>query len=116
MVVTRLRRNFKFLKFLKKAKKAQRCSLLKTAHKDLILCICDCVVNTLRGNVRLTKKDKKSLKRHKSVLRALTERRRGIENKRKILIQKGGFLPLLLAPILTAAGGLIGNLLRPSSD
>lgn len=117
MVATRLRRNFEYLKYLKKAKKNQRNSLLKTAHKDLILCICDCALNVLRGNVRLSTKTKKALCRHRAALRALAENRRGIEKKRKLLVQKGGFLPFLLAPILSAAGGFLGNLFRgPSSE
>ena len=112
MVPPRLRRNFKYLKYLKKAQRNQRCALLKSAHKDLILCICDCAVNVLKGNVRLTAKHKKALRRYRAALRALTENRRGVETKRKLLIQKGGFLPFLLAPILSAAGGFLGNILR----
>lgn len=116
MVASRLRRNLEHLRHLKNAKKQKRASLLKSAQKDLILCICDCANNILRGNVQLRSKDKKALKRHKRALRALAERRKGIETKRKLLVQKGGFLPFLLAPILSAAGGLIGNFLRSRSE
>ena len=116
MVAERLRRNFKYLKYLKKAKKHHRCSLLKTAPQELILCICDCVTNVLRGNVRLSAKQTKALRRHKAALRALVEKRKGLNKKRELLVQKGGFLPLLLAPILSAAGGLLSDILRPRGE
>lgn len=115
MVATRLRRNIENLKILKKLKKQRRSAFLKTARKDLILCICDCANNVLRGNIRLKTGEKRALKRHKAALRQLAERRKGLEQKRKILVQKGGFLPFLLGPIISAAGGLIGNLLRGRS-
>ena len=33
-----------------------------------------------------------------------------IKKKRQLLLQEGGFLPALLAPIISLAGGLIGEL------
>lgn len=116
MVAVRLRRNFNYLKYLRKAKKQERCSLLKTAHRDLIVCICDCAANVLQGRVRISSKHKKALQRHKATLRTLAEKRKGIKTKRQLLIQRGGFLPALLAPILTVAGGLLSNFLRPLAD
>lgn len=115
MVANRLQRNLHFLKTLKKAKKRQRTFLLKSASDDCVLCICDCANNVLRGNVRLKPKDKKALRRYKKALRALTQQRSAIKTKRKLLIQKGGFL-LFLAPILSAAGGFLGGLFRGNSN
>lgn len=112
MVAPRLKRNFENLKFLKKAKRSARCSFLKSANKDLILCICDCATNVLKGNVRLKAKNKKALRRYKKALQALASHRKGIEAKRKLLVQKGGFLPFLLGPVLSIASGLLGNLLQ----
>lgn len=113
----RFRRNYKFLKELKKAKKVKRRQLLESAPKDSILCLCDCANNILRGNVPLKLREKKCLSHHKSTLRALAsgKRSKDIKKKRKLLIQKGGFLPMLLAPILSVASGLLGNLLSRKS-
>lgn len=113
MVASRLKRNLQLLKFLKKAKKQKRSAFLKTAPNDLIVCICDCANNILRGSVHLKSKDKKALQRHKKALRALVKRREGVGKKRKFLIQKGGFLPFLLSPIISAAGSILGSLLGP---
>lgn len=112
MVAHRLKRNFKNLKFLKKAKRSARCSFLKSANKDLILCICDCANNVLKGNVRLKPENKKALKRYRKALHDLASRHKGIEAKRKLLVQKGGFLPFLLGPVLSIASGLLGNFLQ----
>lgn len=115
----RLRRNYKFLKLLKKSQKAKRKSLLKKADKDQILCLCDCANNILKGNVQLKPKEKKQLSRHKTALRTLASGKgsRNIKKKRSLLIQKGGFLPALLAPVLSGlAGGLIKNLFGKSSS
>ena len=107
----RLERNYKTLKLLHKCKtKGERTKILKLADKDLIACLCECAHNLLKGNVKLTKKRKDDLKRHKNCLRELVDKRKGLETKRNILIQKGGLLPALLAPIISLAGGLVGEL------
>lgn len=106
----RLRRNFNSLKKLKNAKRAQRRTLLEAASKDLIVCVCDCARNIINGNIGLKPKDKKKLARHKHTLRKLASGgTKGVNKKRRLLVQKGGFLPLLLGPILGLAGGLLRN-------
>lgn len=118
VVPHRLRRNYKLLKLLKKAKQSQRKKLLETADKDLILCLCDCANNILKGNIRLKPKEKEKLRRHKTALRELTKGKSasGLKKKRKLLVQKGGFLPLLLSPILSVAGGLLSSLISGRSE
>ncbi len=98
------------LKILKKAKPEQRKALLKVADPDLIICLCECVDNILRGNIKLTKKKTEELGKHAKVLRKIQDRTVPKETKRKLLIQNGGFLPALLAPIIGIAGSLIGDL------
>ena len=107
----RLQRNLEILKILKncKSRKDQNC-ILKLVNKDLIQCLCDCAHNILQGNIKLSKQKKISLKKHSSALRDLAEKKGGIEKKRKFLIQKGGFLPALLGPIISIASGLISQL------
>ena len=112
----RLRRNYKLLKLLKKSKKVQRRKLLETANKDLILCLCDCANNILKGNVNLKPKETHRLKRHKATLRTLATSSKNVNKKRKLLIQKGGFLPMLLAPILSVAGGLVSKLISGNRE
>ena len=110
----RLQRNLELLKILKNCKtKAQRRTVLKLADKDLIKCVCDCAYNVLQGNVKMSKTKQALLKRHGQKIRKFVDKKNrsgGLEKKREYLIQDGGFLPALLAPIIGLAGGLIGDL------
>jgi hypothetical protein len=107
----RLRANLDELKVLKKAKPKLRKSILKAADNDLITCLSECSHNVLNGNIQLSNKDKAALNKHKKTLRELAKRKLSTAKRRKILLQKGGFLPALLAPILTVATTLLTELI-----
>ncbi|MCP4364286.1 MAG: hypothetical protein GY800_03185 [Planctomycetes bacterium] len=106
----RIKKYLEILKILKKATPEQRKALLKVADPDLILCLCECVDNILRGNIKLPKKKKDELAKYIKVLRKIQDRTIPKERKRALLVQNGGFLPALLAPIIAIAGSLIGDL------
>ena len=109
-----LRKYSPHLSVLASAKPTQCRALLKTADPGLVKCLCECALNVLKGNVPLSSTHKNKLKHHKKDLRILAARGKPISKKKRIL-QKGGLLPALLAPlfgtILPALGGAIGNLL-----
>jgi len=85
-------------------KKAKR-ALLQSSQ--LIRVICECCLNILKGNVTLSKLEKKRLKKHRLLLRRLAERK-PLKTKQKLIQEGGGaFLPLLLAPILSAITGAL---------
>lgn len=111
MAPVRLKRNIDYLSVLNKAKKSQRDGIIRQADKDLILCLCECAQNVLEGIVPLTDTNFKKLKRHQSKLRTLAAHPANIKHKKEIL-QQGGFLPLLLAPILSIAGQLLADALK----
>lgn len=90
------------LKTLCYLKKNQRASFLRTADNNLVKCIQECIFNTLKGNVPLRYNEKKRLVNHKSILRRVAVKRGNWKSKRKLLVQRGGFLPYLIAPILGA--------------
>ncbi len=82
----------------------ERRKLLEKGGKPLQLCLRECAINVLKGNVPLTKSQLKKLGKHKKKIRDLSQKKTSY--KRRIAIeQKGGFLPLLLAPITPVAGG-----------
>lgn len=96
------------LRALRHLKKSQRVKILRSAHKQLIKCICECVLNTLKGNINLSTKDKQKLKRHQKVLRKIGSEQGTWSNKKKIIVQSGGgFLLPLLAPLI---GTLFGQI------
>ena len=64
--------------------------------------------NVYKGNVSLTNQQKQKLTRHKRCLKELALSKTSLKKSRKLL-QKGGFLSALLAPI---ASMLIGPVLK----
>lgn len=107
----RLKRNFDFLRVLKIANKKQRKAILDSGSKDLILCLCEVIDNVLSGTVKLSTKQKKDLSKYKNILRQLIDKKVTITKKRKLFIQKGGFLPAILGPALGLAATIIGQLI-----
>lgn len=102
----RLKKNIPFLHALAKGSQPQRKGILQGAKKDLLETICECALNVLHGNVPLSSSEKRKLKSHKHTLRNLCNRKIALQNKkRKLLNQKGGFLPALIAPIIASLVG-----------
>ena len=89
--------------------RGKRRKLVSHASKDAIDCLCDCVQNIAVGNVPLTDDEKRKLKYHKGRMSQLLNKKVSYKKKRQILTQSGGFIPLLLMPILGIAGSLIGD-------
>lgn len=105
----RLKRNWDLLNVLKSAKPPQRRAIVLTANDDLILAICEIVDNVLRGTVKLSSQQKSKLKQYKKVLRDTADHKISKKHKRRTIAQKGGFLPLILAPALALVAGLLGE-------
>ena len=97
------------LKLLAKCSKPRKQRWLDDNLNDsLILCLCECSLNILRGNVPLKPKQKKLLEKHKKCLRQLINKKISMKNKKKIL-QDGGFISALISPIISVLNGLLGG-------
>lgn len=107
----RLEKHLDYLSVLRKCKPKQRQAILSNADNELIKTICDCIENLLAGKVQLSPSQKKQLKRHRNQLRILRSSKKGLKLKKKYIVQNGGFLPALLAPILGVVGGLVTDLI-----
>ena len=68
----KLKKNIKTLEILSYCDKTNRNKILSSANQDLILCICECVLNSLNGNIKLDKKIVHKLKKYKHTLRKVT--------------------------------------------
>ena len=109
-VLSRLQSQLHFLHVLKDAKPQATRALLASADDELIKAIVECALNTLNGNHKLTKEEKKKLKIYKDCLRAFIDPKISFKSKRKRLVQKGGFIVPLLASVLSGVfGSLISN-------
>jgi len=109
----RLQRNIHWLNVLQQAKRRQRDKIFEVADKDLIECICEVCKNVIdpESCVTLTDKDRKCLQRHKVPIRHLCDKKLSVKKKRDLLVQSGGFIPALLAPVLAIAGSLLADLI-----
>ena len=103
-----MRNNIDFLRVLKNCNSKQRRALLQAADSKLLKAICECVLNVLRGTVKLNPSQKRKLRRHKDSLRQLADKRIPLKRKKNLIVQKGeGFLGILLAPVLQQLASLL---------
>ena len=105
----KLENNLPSLKILSCCSKKIRSKILKSSNKDLIKAIKECIINTLNGNIKLSDREKKLLQKHKYLLRKLL-RNKFVGTNRKILIQNGGFLQVLLPSAISFISHIIENL------
>ena len=111
MVSPRLKKHANDLVSLQKARPCIRNHLITKADRSLVDCLCECADNILRGNVPLTKLQTEKLKRNKAGLRALRKKSVSLK-KKKAILQKGGFLGSLLAPIAPVVAPLLSTLFQ----
>jgi hypothetical protein len=106
----RLENNKEFLLFLSKANKKQRQLLLESATPQQIKAVTECTINVCAGNVPLTPRQFTLLKKHKKGLHKFIAEK--TFNCRRKLIQKGGFLPILISAIAPIIGTIIETFIR----
>ena len=97
------------LQRLKKLKAKQRRQAIEVANAKFIR---DFVsqVKKLRRTTKLRPDLRRKLKRHTKSLKKLINSRTGLDSKRQLMSQRGGFLPLLLAA-LPAVGSIVGGII-----
>ena len=104
----RWRKHQPYLQVLAKGSPKQRQGIIHGASKELIDCLCEGAVNTLKGNVPLNRQQKKRLSKHRHQLRHLANRRASQQSKKKVLLQKGGsLLTALLPPLIGVLGSVL---------
>lgn len=92
------------------ASPARRASLLKKAPSCVIRLLSECGLNVLKGNVKLTDGQYKSLKPHRRLLLQVSEPSLSLKERREVLAKKkGGFLPVILPILLSALSGFAGQ-------
>ena len=105
-----IERNIDFMNAIEKASAYKRKRLIKSASADNILSLKEVAHNILRGNLKLCKNTEKKLRRHRKSIRHLAKNKSSIKTKQKFLVQKGGFLPLMVTPLLSAVGSITGKI------
>ena len=106
----RMKKQAECLQMLIKTKNAKlREAILEHADAELIRALCECAHNILRGNVKMTPREKTRLRKYQTKLRLIARKNVSVKQKRRHLQQTGGFLPALLAPL---AASVVIPLLR----
>jgi hypothetical protein len=106
----KLHRNADAVSYLLRAGPKVRRVLIKEGRKELVNALCECVLNVLNGNVRVSDAQRRQLARYKKDLRTLVDRRPKLAEKKRV-IQRGGFLPILAKVLVPVLGQMLGGLL-----
>lgn len=104
----RVKTHLKELVRLKNATAQRRKCMLKNCSPQLVDCLAECALNCLNNGLPLKKAQFTKLKRYKKTLRKIASKKISRE-KKKALIQTGGFIGPLITAVITA---LASNLLR----
>jgi hypothetical protein len=83
---------------------------LKKASVDEIHSLCECTLNVCNGNVPVSQRTLNRLKPYARSIKKISQGK--VKNKRKYLIQHGGFLPLIASAVLPIIGSLVGELIK----
>jgi hypothetical protein len=95
------------LKVLARSKPKILARQIKLLSPQVIRAIKDISKNVIKGSVRLSKSQKQKLRAHKKLLSELALKKTSLKRSKNIL-QKGGFLGALLAPLI----GVFSKLLQ----
>ena len=94
----------------------QRYPFFRVCSNDVVKCLVDIVDNILRGNIPLSERQRRRLRRRATQLGAFAAPGGGLAKKRRYLTQqKGGILPFLVPlvaalPALSQAAAVAGGL------
>jgi len=101
--------HYNFIKQVKNCKSKNRKNYLSKASLAQIRSLCECVNNVYSGSVPVSPHIIEKLRPYSKSIKRLTYKRGKAEQKRKYLIQEGGFLPILLGAVLPILGQLVAN-------
>jgi hypothetical protein len=86
--------------------------LLNLGDDCLYKALNEIAINTVKNKVPLTLKLKKKLRPYKSKIQKLACYTKDRRNKKRLIVQSGGFLPLLLPAVVTALGGILPEIIK----
>jgi hypothetical protein len=96
----------KLKQFYSCSKKDQKKILNNKSDTKIIQFIKDIILNLLKGNIDLSEKEKSKLQKYKYTLRKILNTK-PVCKSRQIIIQKGGFLSVLIPGALTLISSIL---------
>jgi len=103
----RIKSNYHTLQVLKTAQPKLRKAIISNSNRELVHCISECILNILNGNLKLTDCSKRKLRKHKTVLRKVADKKVSASVKKRLINQRGGFLLPLLSAVLPTLANLL---------
>jgi hypothetical protein len=106
-MMKRIKSNYNALQVLRSAKNKLRKAIILNGNRELLNSISECVLNVLQGNLKMLDCAKRKLIKHGSVLRKVADKRVSSSAKKRLIIQRGGFLVSHLAAVLPTVANLL---------
>lgn len=106
--INKVKAHLPMLESLCKCKKSVRNSIIMNGSKSFINCICECVYNLLRGNIKLSAEDLEKIRKKRGCLRKLVKKS-SLDEKKKYLVQHGGFMQILIPAAISAIASIISS-------
>jgi len=103
----RIKSNYHALNVLKSAQPKLRKAVISNCNREHLICMSECILNVLNGNLKVSDCAKQKLKNHKSVIRKVAVKRVTSSAKKRLINQRGGFL----LPLLSTVHPTLANLL-----
>lgn len=113
---SRFENNKEYLLLLSKCKKKFRNHLILHSDKDQIYSICECLLNIAKGNISIDKNSFEKLKPFKKTFKKVLDKKINLKDKKKLLIQKGGFLSVLIPALISGISSIISASISKQSN
>lgn len=110
-----LKTQLDLLKVIGSARTPYRTAILQHADKNLVHVLCEIIHNVLKGNLKIPQEDKEKLRKFRRTLYTLLKKS-SLKSKRKILVQKGGFLQFLIPAVITGISSIISSVISAKSS
>ena len=96
-----IKKNLPMLIVLHSSSKAEKKELLKHLKPDTIKAICECSINIINRNLKVSDQEERKINRNRDKIRELVNPKTSQKKRKEILLQeRGAFLASLLAPVL----------------
>jgi hypothetical protein len=103
----RLKLNYHSFQVLKTAQPKLRKAIISNCKREILNCISECILNVLNGNLKVSDCAKQKLRKHKSLLRKVTDKRVSPSVRKRLINQHGRFILTLLTVVLATLANLL---------
>jgi len=103
----RVKLNYQALHVLRRFEPKLRKAIIFNCNQEIMNSIRECILNVLNVNVNFTGCNPRKLRKHTDRLRKVADKRVPLFTKKKLIVQRGGFLSPLLSAVLPTISSLI---------